>query len=122
MKKTYTLTKAEMQVMNILWALPDGGCIHDIIEGYGEPRPAYTTVATFLKILCNKGFVSFHKAQGKTYWYFPLVSKEDYTRRVMSEVKENFFSGSLSSLLCFFVKEEKLSREDVAELLDMIEE
>ena len=59
MKKFDTLTKAEMQVMNALWDMPDGGCIHDIIEKYPEPKPAYTTISTFLKILLNKGFVEF---------------------------------------------------------------
>ena len=59
--KTYTLTKAEIQVMNILWEMPDGGCVHDIVERYDEPKPAYTTIATFMKILQNKEFVGFRK-------------------------------------------------------------
>ena len=52
--KTYTLTKAEIQIMNILWEMPEGGCVHDIIGQYEEPKPAYTTIATFMKILFNK--------------------------------------------------------------------
>ena len=52
--KSYTLTKAEIQIMNILWEMPEGGCVHDIIARYDEPKPAYTTIATFMKILQNK--------------------------------------------------------------------
>ena len=61
MKKFDTLTKAEMQVMNALWDMSEGGCIHDIIEKYPEPKPAYTTISTFLKILLNKGFPIFKR-------------------------------------------------------------
>ena len=118
--KTYTLTKAEIQVMNILWEMPDGGCVHDIVERYDEPKPAYTTIATFMKILQNKEFVGYRKLTGKTHIYYPLLTKEESTRKVMNEVKENFFGGSGSSFLKFFVKEEKLKEEDIQELLDMI--
>ena len=88
--RTYTLTKAEIQVMNILWEMPEGGCVHDIIEHYEEPKPAYTTIATFMKILLNKKFVGYRKQTGKTHIYYPLMTKEEYTRRVMNEVKDNF--------------------------------
>lgn len=119
-EKTYTLTKAEMQIMNILWELPEGGCVHDIIAHYDEPKPAYTTVATFMKILLNKEFVTFRKGQKKTQIYYPLLTREEYTRQVMNDVKKNFFGGSGSSLLKFFVNEEKLSEADIRELLEMI--
>ena len=92
--KTYTLTKAEIQIMNILWEMPDGGCVHDIIARYEDPKPAYTTIATFMKILLNKKFVQYRKVTGKTYIYYPLMTKEEYTRTVMNEVKDNFFGGS----------------------------
>ena len=94
MKRSDTLTKAEMQVMNALWEMPEGGCIHDIIAHYPDPKPAYTTVSTFLKILLNKGFVEFRKFRGKTHTYYPLISKENYTNQVMTDVKESFFGGS----------------------------
>ena len=118
--KTYTLTKAEIQVMNILWEMPEGACVHDIIAQYEEPKPAYTTIATFMKILLNKKFVEYRKVTGKTHIYYPVVTKEEYTRKVMNEVKENFFGGSGSSFLNFFVREEKLSEEEIQELLTMI--
>ena len=121
MKKYETLTKAEMQVMNALWALPDGGCIHDIIALYPEPKPAYTTISTFLKILLNKGFVNFRKISGKTHTYYPLISKDDYTSMVMKDVKESFFGGSGSSFMKFFVEKERMSESEVKELLEIIQ-
>ena len=120
--KTYKLTKAEIQIMNILWEIPDGGCIHDIIEHYEEPKPAYTTIATFMKILLNKKFVGYRKATGKTHIYYPLMTKEEYTRQVMNEVKDNFFGGSGSSFLKFFVREEKLTEEEIEELIQMVKQ
>ena len=118
--KTYTLTKAEIQIMNILWELPEGGCVHDIIARYEEPKPAYTTIATFMKILLNKKFVEYRKVTGKTHIYYPVMTKEEYTRKVMNEVKDNFFGGSGSSFLKFFVREEKLTEDDIVELIKMI--
>ena len=120
MKKFDTLTKAEMQVMSALWDMPDGGCIHDIIEKYSHPKPAYTTISTFLKILLNKGFVEYRKLSGKTHTYYPLVSRDAYTGQVMNDVKESFFGGSGSSMVKFFAQNEKLSENDIKELLEII--
>ena len=122
MKRSDTLTKAEIQVMNALWEMPKGGCIHDIIAHYPDPKPAYTTVSTFLKILLNKGFVEFRKFSGKTHTYYPLISKENYTNQVMTDVKESFFGGSGSSLVKFFVEQEKLSESEIKELIEIIKE
>jgi len=121
MKKFDTLTKAEMQVMNALWDMPDGGCIHDIIEKYPHPKPAYTTISTFLKILFNKGFVEYRKLSGKTHTYYPLISRDAYTGQVMNDVKESFFGGSGSSMVKFFAQNEKLSEADIKELLEIIQ-
>ena len=120
MKKFDTLTKAEMQVMNALWEMPNGGCIHDIIEKYPEPKPAYTTISTFLKILLNKGFVDYRKLSGKTHTYYPLISREAYTGQVMKDVKDSFFGGSGPSMVKFFAQNEKLSENDIKELLEII--
>lgn len=120
MKKSDTLTKAEIQVMNALWEMPEGGCIHDIIAHYPDPKLAYTTVSTFLKILLNKGFVEFRKLSGKTHTYYPLISKENYTNYVMKDVKESFFGGSGSSLVKFFVEREQLSENEIKELIEII--
>lgn len=119
MKNRKALTKSEIQVMNILWDMPEGGSVYDLLEHYDEPKPAYTTVATFLKILQNKEFVRAEKLQGRQQRFIPLVTKEEYTSQVLGEVKDNFFDGSKLSFVRFFMKEEKFSEEEIKELIDM---
>ena len=120
--KQQTLTKSEMQVMNILWALDRGVCVNDILAQYPDPKPAYTTIATFLKILTQKGFVEHKKGTGKLLIYSPLITKEKYRRQVMEEVKDDFFGNSFKSMFSFFVREEHLTAEDIQELIDQIKE
>ena len=115
-----TLTRAEMQVMNILWSMGKAADVHEVVERYEEPRPAYTTVSTYMKILTTKGFVDYKKGNGKQYLYFPVISKAEYTSRVMREVKDSFFGGSASSLLRFFVENEQIDEEEIRELLDLV--
>ncbi len=119
-EKQRQLTKAETQVMNIVWDLPDGeGTVQDILDGYPEPRPAYTTVLTFTKILTEKGFLLAKKV-GKANRFTPTVSREDYKASVVSDVKDTFFGGSFTSLVSFFAKREQLSAEDIEELRKLI--
>ena len=120
MKVKTTLTKVELQLMNILWDLPDGGCAWDVLEHYDEPKPAYSTVATNLKILHAKEFLDFRKGQGKTLIYYPLISRESYTRLAMSDVKQSLFGGSVRRMMRFFVEEEELTQEEIGELMQMI--
>ncbi len=120
-KNEYTLTKAEMQVMNALWSAGKALDVHEVVARYDEPRPAYTTISTFLKILTTKGFVDWKKGNGKQYLYFPVISRAEYTSRVMNDVKDNFFGGSASSLVRFFVEEEQLSEKELRELLSLIQ-
>ena len=120
--KQQTLTKSEMQVMNILWDMQRGACVNDILAQYPEPKPAYTTVATFLKILTQKGFVEHKKGSGKLLIYLPLITKEKYSRQVMEEVKDDFFGNSFRSMFSFFVREEHLTAEEIQELIDQIKE
>lgn len=115
-----TLTKSEKTVMNILWEMAEGGTVYDVLEKYDEPKPAYTTTATFMKILEKKGYLEAKKLSGRTYTYFPLITKEEYSRRAMLEVKKDLFDGSAKSLLSFFVQEEGLSAEDIQELLTIV--
>ena len=93
-----------------------------ILEHYPEPKPAYTTIATFLKILTQKGFVEHKKGTGKLLIYTPLITKEKYRRQVMEEVKDDFFGNSFKSMFSFFVKEEHISADDIKELLKLMEE
>lgn len=120
---SFTLTRAEMEIMNFLWAMDNGsGTVRDVLECYADPKPAYTTTATFLKILTQKGFVAPEKkaGDGKTFYFRPLISKNEYRRRVMEDVKDCFFGGSAKSLVSFFVKEEEIKEDELQELLDMI--
>jgi len=111
------LTKAEEQVMQILWDL-DEGVIKEVVEGFEEPRPAYTTVATVLKVLEKKGFVD-HKTVGNVHVYFPLVSKREYTRYQFSTLLKDYFSGSFPKLATFFAHENNLTMNDLEEMLKM---
>ena len=120
--KQQTLTKSEMQVMNILWDLDRGACVNDILAQYPDPKPAYTTIATFLKILTQKGFVEHKKGTGKLLIYSPLITREKYRRQVMEEVKDDFFGNSFKSMFSFFVREEHLTAEEIQELIDQIKE
>jgi len=119
--KQQTLTKGEMQVMNILWDKQRGACVADIQREYPEPQPAYTTIATFLKIMEQKGFVEKRKSgAGKTYVYSPLLTRERYRRMVMDDVKDTLFGGSAKSLVSFFAEEDELTQDDINELLTML--
>ena len=120
--KQQTLTKSEMQVMNILWDLDRGACVNDILAKYPDPKPAYTTIATFLKILTQKGFVEHKKGSGKLLIYSPLITREKYRRQVMEEVKDDFFGNSFKSMFSFFVREEHLTAEEIQELIEEIKE
>ena len=121
-KKLSQLTKAETQVMNALWSLPaDGASSSEIMERMPEPKPALTTLLTFLKILKEKGFVVTEK-MGKALRFTPVLSREQYTRQYMTEVKNTFFGGSLASLVSFFAKDEQMSDEEVAEIMQMLKD
>ena len=107
--------------MNALWGAGKALDVHEVVAQYDEPRPAYTTVSTFLKILSTKGFVDYKKGNGKQYLYFPVVSRAEYTSHVMKDVKNSFFGGSVSSLVRFFVENEPLSDSEIQELLALIQ-
>ena len=122
MKEKKQLTKAETQVMNVLWSLPEGqGRSAEIMDGMPEPKPALTTLLTFLKILKEKGFVTAEK-QGKGQLFKALISREDYTRTYMNEVKQTFFGGSYMGFISNLVKEHDVSIDDLKELIRMVEE
>ena len=122
-KENQTLTKAEMEIMNYLWDMgEEGGSVRDVLARYPEPVPAYTTTATFLKILTEKGFVTSEKREneGKTLFYVPAISRDEYRSRIMDEVTHNYFGGSFRSLVSFFIKEEKISPEEMSEIMKMV--
>jgi predicted transcriptional regulator len=113
------LTKAEEQVMRILWQLKEA-IVKDIIDLMPEPKPAYNTVSTVIRVLENKGFVD-HKAYGNSYVYFPIISEEIYKNFAFDKVMNNYFSNSYSSLVSFLVKEKNLSINELEELTKLAE-
>lgn len=114
------LTKAEEQVMHHLWAM-EKAFVKDIVAAMPEPKPAYNTVSTIVRILEDKGFVG-HKAYGKTHEYYALVSKEEYSRFTAGNLVSNYFNGSVKELVSFFVRESKLNIQDLDEILKNIEQ
>src|SRR6188508_1157966 len=116
MKDLKELTKAEDQVMQILWKLQKG-FVKDIIEEMPNPKPAYNTVSTIVRILETKGFVD-HKAYGKTHEYFPVITKEKYTTFYLNNMIRGYFNGSFQNLVSFFAKENKMSTGEIEKLLD----
>jgi predicted transcriptional regulator len=114
------LTKAEEEVMHYLWQFKE--ClVRDIVDAMPEPKPAYNTVSTIVRILEKKEFVG-HKENGKSYLYFPLVTKSDYSRFTLKNLVQGYFGGSYKKAVSFFVKEEKLSVSDVEALLDELKQ
>jgi predicted transcriptional regulator len=114
------LTKAEEQVMQILWNI-DEGVVKDLVDNFEEPRPAYTTVATVLKVLETKGFVAKKKI-GNTYLFSPSITKNDYTHFQFSNLLSNYFNGSFPKMATFFARENKLSISELEEMMRMAEE
>lgn len=115
--KTKQLTRAEEQVMQILWDLGEG-LVKDIRDRFDEPRPARNTVSTVVRILERKGFVN-HKSYGNVYLYFPVVSREEYSRHQLFGLLEGYFDNSFPAMASFFAREKDLS---VAEMEDLINE
>ncbi len=112
------LTKAEEQIMQVLWTL-EKAFVKDIIEELPEPKPAYNTVSTIVRILQEKGFVS-HKAYGKSHEYFPIISKEQYSTFATEKLVEGYFQNSFSSLFSFFSKKGKIDVSEADEIMKMI--
>lgn len=113
------LTKAEEDVMHLLWEA-ERGTVSDLLDKCPEPKPPHSTVSSVVRILEKKGFVD-HKAYGKTHEYFPLISKEDYGRRSLGDVLRNYFDGSVSRLVSHLAEEEKLDKDDLEKLIQLLE-
>jgi len=110
------LTKAEEQIMQLLWK-QEKAFVKDIVDKMPDPKPAYNTVSTIIRILEKKGFVA-HNAYGKTHEYFPLISRKEYTRSFMKNFMRNYFSGSFQEMVSFFAKEDNMSLADFDELAE----
>ena len=113
------LTKTEEQIMKMIW---DNGqvLVSTLIEQMPEPKPPHSTISSIVRILEKKGFVS-HKAYGRTYEYFPIVKREDYSKKSLKEVVTKYFNGSPTSLVSFLIKEEQVDIKELKELLENLE-
>ncbi|MGY4536786.1 BlaI family penicillinase repressor [Mucilaginibacter sp. UYNi724] len=116
--KLKELTKAEEQIMQILWQLKEG-IVKDIIEKIPEPKPAYNTVSTVVRVLEGKGFID-HKAYGNSHVYFPLISEDDYKKFTFDKLMSNYFDNSYKSLVSFIADEKDLGLKELDELTELI--
>jgi predicted transcriptional regulator len=114
------LTRAEEQVMQILWDIGEG-MTKDVISRFPDPKPAYNTVSTVIRVLEKKGFVD-HKAYGKTHVYYPVVEKDSYARLQFMGLMKDYFNNSFPRMAAFFAKEKNLDISEMEEILKMTEE
>ena len=112
------LTKAEEQVMQILWDI-EKGFVKDMLDHFPHPKPAYNTVSTIIRILEKKGFVRY-TAYGKTHEYYPAVKKEEYQSFTLKNLISNYFGGSFEKLVSFFASKNDLDVNQMEELLKNI--
>lgn len=115
-----SLTKAEEEVMQILWEVKEAN-VKDIISHMPEPKPAYNTVSTIIRILETKEVVD-HKKKGKGYIYFPIIVKEDYSQNSLNKLMTGYFDGSFKSMVSFFMKKNDVNTNELDEILKMIED
>lgn len=113
------LTKAEEEIMQILWEL-DGGFVKDIIAQMADPKPAYNTVSTIVRILVQKEMVG-NTAHGKSHRYHPLITKEEYSKYKMDNLMSGYFEGSFKNMVSFFVKKKQLDIKELDDILKIIE-
>ncbi|SFN30128.1 BlaI/MecI/CopY family transcriptional regulator [Salegentibacter flavus] len=112
------LTKAEEEIMQILWKLEKAN-VASIIEEIPEPKPAYNTVSTIVRILEDKGFVD-HEKKGKGYLYFPLLKRETYSNQSINKLMDSYFNGSFKNMVSFFMKKNEMSTKDLEAILKEI--
>ncbi|MEO8933278.1 MAG: BlaI/MecI/CopY family transcriptional regulator [Xanthomarina sp.] len=115
MSQKKQLTKAEEEIMQMLWQLEKAN-VKQIIDLLPEPKPAYNTVSTIVRILESKGFVDYEK-QGKGHIYFPLVKKQDYSNQSINTLVDNYFQGSFKSMVSFFMKKNDISLQELESVL-----
>ena len=114
------ITKAQEDILKALWEIQDGA-VSDVLDILPDPKPAYNTVATVIKVLEKKGYVS-HKTYGKTNVYFPIISKKEYSQHVLKDTFKGLFNGSLNQMVSYFVRSKDISINELEELKAMLEE
>ena len=121
--KMKELTKAEEQIMQILWDL-ERGFVKDVLEQFPEPKPAYNTVSTICRILEKKGFLD-HKAYGNSHQYYPLIARDDYTKEYLNNFVDSYFGNSFEQLVSFFSRQNKVGireAEGIIEVMNNVKE
>jgi BlaI family penicillinase repressor len=113
------LTNKEEEIMHILWKL-EKAFVKEVMEEITEEQPHYNTLSTIIRNLEEKGFVA-HNAYGNTHQYYPIVDKEAYRKKFMNSAIETYFNSSYKNMVSHFAKEEKISAEELREILAMIE-
>jgi BlaI family penicillinase repressor len=113
------LTRAEEQLMQVLWQIKKG-YVKDVIDLLPEPKPAYNTVSTIIRILETKGFVS-HTAYGKSHEYYPVISKDEYQNFASDKLLTGYFDNSVKRMFSFFVQKEKINVKEADEIMKLIE-
>jgi len=116
---TKQLTKAEEQFMQVLWDLKEAS-VKEIIEQLPNPKPAYNTVSTIIRILETKNIVA-HKPKGRGYIYYPLIEKTDYTNQSLHKLMDGYFGGSFKSMVSFFVKKNDIDIHELESIMKEIE-
>ena len=114
------LTRAEEQIMQILWDI-EKGFVKDIIEEIGPQKPAYNTISTICRILEKKGFLD-HKSYGNSHQYFPLVSRETYTTQFLNNFMKDYFNNSFENLVSFFSRKHKIKMKEADRIIHMMNE
>ncbi len=115
-----TLTKAEEKIMKILWGIGEG-FIKDIIEQYPDPKPPYNSVSTIVRVLVQKEIVGF-RAYGNTHQFYPLISREEYSKGQLSKLVSDYYNNSLTEVVSFFTESKKLSKKELDEAMKMLQE
>ena len=113
------LTRAEEEIMQVLWKIKKG-FVKEILEHFNEPKPAYNTISTIVRILQDKGFVN-HKAYGRTHEYFPLISKDEYSKMHLRTFVKDYFSNSFEKMVSFFAREKGISVKEMGEIMKIME-
>jgi len=112
------LTKAEEDIMRILWRLEKAN-VKDIIEQFSNPKPAYNTVSTMVRILESKGFVNYEK-QGKGHIYYPILKQNEYSNQSIIKLVDNYFQGSFKSMVSFFMNKNDIDIDEMESILKEI--
>ncbi len=113
------ITKAQEDLLKTLWKIKEGA-VSDILDNIDEPKPAYNTVATVIKVLEKKGYVA-HKTYGKTNVYYPVVSQKEYAQHILKDTFKGLFNGSVNQMVSAFVKSREISLAELEELREIVE-